>query len=234
LIDSEPLLTVPIGLALAGRPLDGAARRMSLLPTEVAVVRQRRRQSALVAAAVMVLAALLLVVYVGRRSQVSSARDKAERAEAETAALRQDAARLSQVTTVDTQLQERRAMVETALTGDVAWTRLLQEVATVLPNDVWLTGFTGQRGGTATGPAVPGQSTEGTINVTGQGFDQSSAARWLLRVGELRSLTGLWLPSSTKSGEGTNATITFTSTANLTPEARAGNDRRDRYFGGTG
>ena len=228
LIDSEPLLTVPIGLALAAHPPEGGSRRMSLLPAEVAVVRERRRQSMVVAAAVVALAALLMVVYVGRRSQVANERDKAERAEAETAALRQDAAQLSQVTTVDTQLQERRAMVETALTDDVAWTRLLQEIATVLPNDVWLTAFTGQK---AASSGAAGDSV-GTINVTGQGFDQSSAARWLLRVGDLQSLTGLWLPSSNRSGEGAGATITFSSTANLTPQAESGNDRRDRYLGG--
>jgi type IV pilus assembly protein PilM len=225
LIDSEPLLTVPIGLALAGRPLEAGARRMSLLPAEVAVVRERRRQSALIAAAVMVLAALLLVLYVGRRSQVANERDKAERAEAEAAALRQEAGQLSQVTTVDSQLQARRGMVESGLSGDVAWTRLLQEIATVLPSDVWLTAFAGEKTGT-------GGTGVGTINVTGQGFDQSSSAHWLLRVGELDSLTGLWLPSSTKSGEGASETVTFTSTANLTPEARSGSDRRDRYLGG--
>jgi hypothetical protein len=71
----------------------------------------------------------------------------------------------------------------------------------------------------------------GTISVTGQGVDQSSAARWLLRVGDLRSLTGLWLPSSTRSGE-SGGTITFSSTAALTPQAKSGNDRRDKYLGG--
>jgi type IV pilus assembly protein PilM len=234
LIDSEPLLTVPIGLALAGRPLEGGARRMSLLPAEVAVVRERRRQSALVAAAVMVLAALLLVVYVGRRNQVANERDKAEHAEAEAAALRQDSAQLSQVTTVDSQLQERRQMVVTALAGDVAWTRLLQEIATVLPDDVWLTAFSGQSGGGTSETGAPlGTPSQGTINVTGQGFDQSSAAHWLMRVGELKSLTGLWLPSSTKTGEGSASLITFSSTANLTLQARSGTERTERYAGGT-
>ena len=228
LIDSEPLLTVPVGLALAAQPPEGGGRRMSLLPGDVAVVRERRRQSALVAAGVVLLAVLLMVAYVGRRSQVANERDKAQQAEAQTAALRQDAARLSQVTTVDTQLQERRAMVESALSDDVAWTRLLQEIATVLPNDVWLTAFTGQKAG---GSGTGGPGAVGTVNVTGQGFDQSSAARWLLRVGDLQSLTGLWLPSSTRSGEGAG-TITFSSTANLTPQAQSGNDRRDRYLGG--
>lgn len=228
LIDSEPLLTVPIGLALAAHPTEGAARRMSLLPADVVVVRERRRQSSLVVASVVLLAALLLVAYVGRRSQVSNARDKAERAEAGSASLRQEAARLSQVTSVDTQLQERRAMVESALSDDVAWTRLLQEIATVLPNDVWLTAFTGQKAG---GSGTQGPTGVGTISVTGQGVDQSSAARWLLRVGDLQSLTGLWLPSSTRSGEN-GGTITFSSTAALTPQAKSGNDRRDKYVGG--
>ena len=228
LIDSEPLLTVPIGLALAAQPTEGGARRMSLLPADVAVVRERRRQSSLVVAAVVMLAALLLVAYVGRRSQVSNARDKAERAEAGNAALRQEASRLSQVTTVDTQLQERRGMVDSALSGDVAWTRLLQEIATVLPNDVWLTAFTGQKAAAGAGTDPAGV---GSINVTGQGFDQSSSAHWLLRVGDLQSLTGLWLPSSTRSGE-SGGTITFSSTAALTPQAKSGNDRRDKYLGG--
>jgi hypothetical protein len=111
---------------------------------------------------------------------------------------------------------------------------VLEEIATVLPDDVWLTAFSGQKAGASSGPAPAAQGAVGTINVTGQGFDQSSAARWLLRVGELKSLSGLWLPSSTKSGQGTAATITFSSTANLTPQARTGTDRRDRYLGGSG
>jgi hypothetical protein len=61
------------------------------------------------------------------------------------------------------------------------------------------------------------------------GFDQTSAARWLLRVGDLSSLAGLWLPSSTK-GAG-NSLVTFTSTADLTPAARSGSARADQYLG---
>jgi len=125
--------------------------------------------------------------------------------------------------------------VESALSDDVAWTRLLQEIATVLPNDVWLTAFTGQKssGQAPVRGSAPSAGTTGvgSINVTGQGFDQSSAARWLLRVGDLQSLSGLWLSSSTRSGEN-GGTVTFSSTATLTPQAKSGNDRRDKYLGG--
>src|SRR5947207_4810427 len=44
LTQSEALLSVPIGLALAARPPESGVRRISVLPTEVAVVRAQRRQ----------------------------------------------------------------------------------------------------------------------------------------------------------------------------------------------
>jgi hypothetical protein len=69
----------------------------------------------------------------------------------------------------------------------------------------------------------------GSVNVTAMGFDHSSAARWLLRIGDLSSFTGVWLPSSTRS-TATNV-VTFTSTADLTPSARSGADRAGRYLG---
>ena len=189
--------------ASARRRRRGACR---CFPTEVAVVRERRRQSA-----------------TGRRPRCwcwprcswsstwavaarwPTRRDKAERAEADDRRAAPGRGACPQVTTVDTQLQERRAMVDSALAGDVAWTRLLQEIATVLPNDVWLTAFTGQKGGTSSGRR-PVSSVGHDQRDRSGASTRARPARWLLRVGELQSLTGLWLPSSTKSGEGAAAT----------------------------
>ena len=112
----------------------------------------------------------------------------------------------------------------------MAWTRILQEIATVIPNDVWLTSFSGNKpssGGGAAGSTAT--SAVGNINVNAMGFDHSSSARWLLRVGDLQSLTNVWLPSSSKAAGAT--TVTFTSTADLTPAAKSGSDRTSRYLG---
>jgi len=235
LLESEALLSVPIGLALAARPPESGARRISVLPTEVAEVRAQRRQVVLGLAAVAVLAALLLLLWLGRMSSVNSTKDRARRAEAQTASLQRQVAALQSVTSLDTQLAQRRQLVTAALADDIAWTRLLQEIATVIPNDVWLTTFTGAKSGAATtggGGAAATPGAIGTINVTAMGFDHTSAARWLLRVADLRSLTGLWLPSSARAG-GTGLD-TFTSTADVTPAARSGSDRTSQYLGGGG
>ncbi|HVE46368.1 MAG TPA: type IV pilus assembly protein PilM [Acidimicrobiales bacterium] len=211
----EPLLTVPIGLALGGEVQKGV-RRISLLPRELAVVREQRQQALAVGGAVAALTALLLVLWVAKGSQVSKEEDKAEEAEQRVLALQAEKASLQDTTTTAADLAQRQAQVQAVLADDVAWTRLLQEVATVIPNDVWLTSFTGQKGA--------------QVNFQARGFDQTSTARWLLRVAELRSLSGLWVPNSTKTGEGSATLVNFTSQANLTPGARS--DRAQRLAGG--
>lgn len=220
LVDAEPLLATPIGLALAGRKPESGGRRLTVLPREVEIVREQRRQSALVAGGVGAFAVLLLAVWLAQNGSVDSERRKADEAEAEVARLRQQTANLQDASQLQTQLDERRATIEAALAGDVAWTRLIQQIATVIPNDVWLTSFTGSSTG--------GQ---GTVNFSAMGFDHTSSARWLLRVGELPTLTNLWLPSSAREGEGAASLVTFSSTATLTPAA--GSDRLQRYLEGT-
>jgi type IV pilus assembly protein PilM len=231
LAESEPLLAVPIGLALAARPPETGVRRISLLPVEVAAVRTQRRQVVLASAGALGLAALLLLLWLARQSSVHNEQAKADQAERETARLQQQVAALQSVTSLDTQLAQRRQLVTSALSDDVAWTRLLQEIATVIPNDVWLTGFNGTKATAAGtgGASAAASGNVGALTVSAMGFDQTSAARWLLRVGDLSSLSGLWLPSSTKAAG--QSLVTFTSTADLTPGARSGSARADQYLG---
>ncbi len=234
LIENEPLLAVPIGLALAARPPESGQRRISVLPVEVAEVRTQRRQMVLASAGVAGLALVLLLAWLARQSQVSSEKNQANDAEQKNAALQQQVASLQSVTALDAQIAQRRQLVTSALSDDVAWTRLLQEIGTVIPNDVALNTFSGQKpnagGATAGAAAAPtSTSTVGSITVNAQGIDQTSSARWLLRVGDLPSLTGVWLPSSTKSAG--NSLVTFTSTADLTQAAKSGSDRSSQYLG---
>jgi type IV pilus assembly protein PilM len=234
LFENEALLSVPIGLALAARPPESGQRRISVLPVEVAAVRTQRRQMVLASAGVGALALVLLLIWLARQSQVSNEKDKANKAEQENASLQQQVNALQSVTALDAQLAQRRQLVTSALSDDVAWTRLLQEIATVMPNDVALTTFAGSKpqaaGSTGTAAAATAaNSAVGSININAQGIDFTSAARWLLRVGDLPSLTGVWLPSSSKSAG--PSLVTFTSTADLTQAAKSGPERSSQYLG---
>lgn len=217
LLEAEPLVAVPVGLSMAGAPLEKGARRITLLPGEVAVVREQRRQLVLTMTAVAGLAALLLLLWLFRGMQLNEENDDADAAEAQAASLQQQVNQLRDLTALQTELSARQAAAQAVLADDVEFTRLLQEVAVAIPNDVWLTGFTGTKG-------IPG-----TVNFQAMGFDQTSTARWLLRIGELSSFNGLWVPSSTKA-PGPGGLVTFTSSANLTDAARS--DRAARFQAG--
>ncbi|HET7488241.1 MAG TPA: type IV pilus assembly protein PilM [Acidimicrobiales bacterium] len=211
LAEIEPLVTVPLGLALAGETRKGI-RRINLVPREVAVVREQRRQLMLAGAGVGGLGVLLLAAWGAQAGRVASEHRRAVASEQQAAALQRQVDSLADVVTLDTDLAQRRAQVASVLTNDVAWTRLFNEVSTVLPDDVWLTSFTGA---------------QGKVTFSAKGFDQTSTARWLQRVGELKSLSALWVSTSTKSGEGGVSTVTFSSDAKLTPAANS--DRASKY-----
>lgn len=208
LAELEPLLSVPIGLALAGETQRGV-RRISLLPREIAAVRVQRRQTTGVLVGVGALAAVLLAVWAARSAQVGEEQDKAEEAESRVSSLQRQRSQLAGATTLATEVSQREAQCRAVLNEDVAWTKLFNEVAASIPGDVWLTSFTGTRGA------------PGSVNVSAQGFDQTSTARWLQRIGGLDEFSALWVPNSTKSGQGSASIVNFTSQANLTAEARS-------------
>jgi type IV pilus assembly protein PilM len=217
---NQDLLAVPLGLALSGEALDGGARRVSLLPSSIAEARTAQRQVVGAGAGVAGLAAILLALFALRSGQVDRAVESAAAEEDRTVVLEAEIASLADVEELQADLSRRTATVTGVLASDIAWTRMLQEVATVIPNDVWLESFTGTAG-TATTP--------GTVTFAAKGYDQTSTARWLLRLSEVGSLADLWVPSSTKTPEGTAPeSVTFTSNANLTPAARS--DRAAQYL----
>jgi hypothetical protein len=64
------------------------------------------------------------------------------------------------------------------------------------------------------------------------GFDHTSTAHWLIRAGGLPSISGLWVPSSTKSeAPSGQSVVTFSSSADLTPTAQS---NRSAQFGAGG
>lgn len=208
LAELEPLLAVPIGLALAGETQKGV-RRISLLPREIAAGRVQRRQTAGVFVGVGALAALLLALWAAKAAQVSDEKQEADDAEQEVATLQAQRTQLAGANTLATEVAQREAQFRAVLADDIAWPKLFNEVATVIPNDVWLTNFTGTKGA------------PGTVSIGGQGFDQTSTARWLQRAGGIQSFQALWVSNSTKTGTGATTIVNFTSQANLTAAARS-------------
>ena len=106
-------------------------------------------------------------------------------------------------------LQERSdrvAALSAALTGRVAFDRVLREIALVLPRDVWLTGLTATAPVSATPPGgsevpVAPATTSGAEGVTIEGatYTYAAVARVLARLSVAPSLEDVRLLTSTRT-----------------------------------
>jgi type IV pilus assembly protein PilM len=239
----DPYLPAAVGLALVDA---GLGPSMNLLPTGRRVVVSSGRTKYVLAGvgAAAALAALLAVPTVSRRGQVDDAKDETARLEQAGVQREQAIADLADVAATEQQIGALQAQIDTTLAGDVSWTRLLREIAIAMPNDVWLTSFSGQvntvtggaPGGTVTttpGTTAPGTvvggtagAIDGSITVQGVGLEFPSIAAWIEGLSEVPALEGLWVPNATKSTFGDEDVVDFTSSAGLTDDARS--DRAER------
>ncbi len=242
----DPYLPAAVGLALVDPTLGPA---MNLLPSGRRVVVTSGRTKYVLAGvgAAAALAVLLALPTISRRNQVDDVEKETAGLE-NTAVQRQQAiAALAGVAATEQQIAALQAQIDSTLAIDVSWTRLLREVAIAMPNDVWLTSFSGQvdttavagPGGTSGTTTIPGNTTtpgavvgggaaaiSGSITVEGVGLEFPSIAAWIEGLSEVPALDGLWVPNATKSTLGDEDVVDFTSSASLTDDARS--DRAER------
>ena len=88
----------------------------------------------------------------------------------------------------------RTYALESALSGRVAWDRLLREVSLVLPEDVWLTGLSSTPPAAAIDPTAP--PIPSTVTVSGYARAQDGVAHMLSRLALVPELSSVQLVSS--------------------------------------
>ncbi len=141
--------------------------------------------------------------------------------------LQAQAASFVQVTRLRGQVASARQVVAGALTGDVDWVKLLDEIAARQPAGVVLSTFNGQAN--AVGQAVapqPGAGTPttpsvGTLNLSATyNRDLVQVSQWVVAIEGIPGLEDTWVSSIQQStGSGPAAASSFSATANLGPAA---------------
>lgn len=100
----------------------------------------------------------------------------------------------------------RTTALATALSGRVAWDRLLRDISLVLPADVYLTALTVQSPTPAAAPAAAPATTSSTpvthFAIAGSTGEQQDVALLLSRLAILPELSGVQLISSLRGDEG--------------------------------
>lgn len=138
--DIDPYLPTPTGLALGGL---ASGRRINLVGPEGRAAGDRRRALLIAAAVGLLLVLLLGGIWWIRKSALDTEKDRLAQAQAENARLEQEKQSLSAAEQAELQIDTLRGQVESELTTDISWARMLQEIARTIPNDTWLTAFQG-------------------------------------------------------------------------------------------
>jgi Tfp pilus assembly protein PilN len=210
-------------------PLD--THRINLLPVAIRAKREGRQFVFLLVLLAAGIVAFQAFLWFQKNQQVNNAKAKTEAERATNRQLQTEITKLGGVEVKAKAVSDKEALVKASWKGDVSWYRVLQDIATTMPSQTWLTNFQSQssHGGTTGGAsATPASAPQngpitlaGSFTVSGKGFDHPDSADWISRISQMREVANLWLSNSAASGgtSGTQRTITFSSTGMLTNDA---------------
>ena len=133
-------------------------------------------------------------------------------------ALRAQVAAIPPVQVIDTSKEDsfaaekgaRVGALSAALSGRVAWDRVLRQVSLVLPEDVWLTNLTAAAPDAAQ-PAATGSG----FTLTGATYSQNGVARFLARLAVIPDLANVRLQSSQSQVVNERELVQFTILADV-------------------
>lgn len=205
--------TTSIGLARWAT--DAPLIRLSLLPHEVIAARKARRVLVLAGGCVAGLAAVLVIAGGAEVLAVHHAQSKLVSAEGQVATMQSQVTRLQATTAVHGQMTARAAMVQSDLSGDVDWVRVLGQLATVMPSSLQLQNFSGSTMASANSTAGTVATGFGSLSFGVQGSGGlPAAAAWIDGLALDPDITSLTLGGITVTSNG--GTVNFSSTGQLT------------------
>lgn len=188
---------------------------VNLLPPEV---QERRRAEAAIVyilAAVSAVVLLLVGVYSLNFWRIMNASAEVSGLQAKNQRLSEDIAEFQVYERRKAEVQARKDMVSEALTGEIAWHRILNEISMVIPADVTLNSLDADSTG---GVTMQGYTPDFTFDAPDIGH--KPVARWLVRLGEIQSFSDIWLSSSQKAA-GEARSVVFSVAIKLSPAAAA-------------
>lgn len=201
-------------------------KRINLLPPEIGERRRVSRQRAGLVFAGLAVIGLLVAVWVMRQAQLNTQKDRLADTQARVQTLEAKRNSLKEFADLEQTVITKEKTLASVMAGDVHWSRILTELSMVIPEESWLTNFTGAAGapatGAATSAAAQASASLGTLNFTAVTFEFPDVAKWIIRLQGMKSLQNIWVPSAAKGELGSRTIVNFTSTADLSTSAASG------------
>ncbi len=184
-------------------------QRINLLPREVIERRRARRTALALSGGVAGLVGMLLVFYLIQTGRLAGARGDLDDQRAQNRQLQSQVDQLSRFSQLRADLATKQQLLSALTEGEVRWSVILSDLATVIPAEVWVTNFTGSvqlASGATTGPGGRAVTpTFGQIQLSGCTLTPPDGthlevAKLLVRLGVPREFIEPYLSLSSKGG----------------------------------
>jgi Tfp pilus assembly protein PilN len=154
--------------------------------------------------------AILAAMFLTASTSVSDNQNRHDAVEAELAATPVPSPTVPGTSQLEQEKNARIAALSAALSGRLAWDRVLREVSLVLPDDVWLTSLS------ATAPVAASPTTTAGFVINGKTYSHDGVARLLARLSVVPHLSDIQLQhSSVAIGDTGRKVVEFSINATL-------------------
>lgn len=188
--------------------------RINLLPPEKIKVKRKASERSYIWITILIPAVILLLIallYVQASGKVGQKEKAVQEAKTELADWQAKNSKLQEYKSKQDEVTALEGVIVSALQGRVYWARVLNNVAIMIPSDIWLTQLSG---------SSEGSSGTGNVNFSGYalqcpnrnlgGFygyypDYKPIANWLERMATIPEFARVWLSSATPTRQGTTS-----------------------------
>ncbi len=197
--------------------------QVNLLPREIRQRQTTRRQTGIVAALGAVAVGALLVMWFLQGIRLSDFNDKIDAQNATNQGLETQVAALQHFADEQAALEARKTLLQSAVANTIRWSGVLNKVAQVEPDTMWLDSMTGTA--TALVAATPGTapaggtSLIGSLQFSGSSLDTATIALWLTNLETVPGWVNPWFTSATKADVNGTPVWAFSSTVDLDTRA---------------
>ena len=193
---------------------------VNLLPPEIAERQRFRRIQLGLGAGLLSAAGVVALLYVGAVGSTEAAAAELAATSSRGTALRAETAEYADVSRVHAEAAAAQRMLTEAMAGEIRFSTLLDDLSRSVPDDVWLENVTFTQA--TASAAAPQAGGVGTVSFTGFGGEHDDVARWLESLADQPRYTDASFTKSTAATRGGRPSVSFTSSATLSPAALSG------------
>jgi Tfp pilus assembly protein PilN len=180
--------------------------QVNLLPPEILQGQRWRRLAAFVAVLGGLAIVVVIAFYLYQQNQLSSVDGEIETQATTNAGIQTQINEKQKFADLQSEAQEKEALVATAYSGEVSFSALLMDVSRVMPSDAYVDSLT-----TALNPPAPTTAAAGTtptqlvgtLSGSGKALSIDTVAALLTRLGQVDGWVNPWVSTLVRADDGT-------------------------------